>query len=70
MTPDKDPGPQVWGARGRRVSFEVRLRPDGSAMFATYETVGEQPIPVLDLTPAAVMDLIGFLLGKPGGSAN
>ena len=63
-------GERRWGACGDRVSMEVRVQPDGSTQFATFETMSANPIPVLSLTPAAVVDLIGFLLGNPPGSTH
>ena len=60
--PAKEP---VWGARGDRVTFECQRFPDGTVGFCTFENKSTDPVPVLVLTPEAVMSLLDYLVNRP-----
>ena len=55
----------VWGAQGDRVTFECQRFPDGTVGFCTFENKSTDPVPVLVLTPEAVMSLLDYLVNRP-----
>ena len=55
----------AWGAHGDRVTFECQRFPDGTVGFCTFENKSTDPVPVLVLTPEAVMSLLDYLVNRP-----
>ena len=55
----------VWGAQGDRVTFECQRFPDGTVGFCTFENKSTDTVPVLVLTPEAVMSLLDYLVNRP-----